>query len=220
MTEMTGRSAAIRVLVADDHPVFRDGLSADLARHPEIEVVSVAHDGAQALAELRRLDPDVAVLDLQLPGMDGIGLIEAAARDGLHTRCIILSAFEDPETVFRAFVSGAAAYLMKIVSAQAVAEAVVAVAQGQSVIPPELQGGLTAQLRKWHSSSPDNIRLTERELDVLRLAADGMAIKAIADEIFVGVTTVKTHLQRVYEKLGVNDRAGAVAAAMRRGLLE
>lgn len=209
----------IRVVVADDHPVFRDALAGHLGGRPEIEVVSVAHDGAEALAQLRRLAPDVAVLDLQLPDMDGIALIEAGVRDGLPTRYIILSAFEDPETVFRAFVAGAAAYLMKVVPAQAVADAVLAVAAGQSVIPPELQGGLTAQLRKWHSDSPDNIRLTERELDVLRLAADGMSIKSIADELFVGVTTVKTHLQRSYEKLGVNDRAGAVAAAMRRGLL-
>lgn len=210
----------IRVLVADDHPVFRDGLAEHLHGSAEIEVVGVASDGAQALAELRRLDPDVAVLDLQLPEMDGIALIEAAVREGLRTRYIILSAFEDPETVFRAFVAGAAAYLMKVISADAVAEAIRSVAAGQSVIPPELQGGLTEQLRRWHADSPDQIRLTEREFDVLRLAAEGMAIKAIADELFVGVTTVKTHLQRVYEKLGVNDRAGAVAAAMRRGLLK
>ncbi|MGW4395173.1 response regulator [Amycolatopsis nivea] len=209
----------VRVLLADDHPVYRDGLAAQLGSHAEIEVVGVSGDGVNALELLRRTEPDVAVLDLMLPGADGIEIIEQCAREGLAARCVIVSAYEDSATVYRALAAGARAYLMKIVSGQTVAETVLAVAGGATVIPTELQTGLAEELRR-QARRQEQPPLTERERDVLRLAAEGTAIKDIAAELFVGVTTVKTHLQHAYEKLGVNDRASAVAAAIRRGLLD
>ncbi|MGW4340337.1 response regulator [Rhodococcus koreensis] len=207
-----------RVLVADDHPVFRDGLARLLGEHPKIEVVGVCDDGDTALAELRRVRPDVAVLDLHLPGRDGIEVIEALEHERLPTRGIIISAFEDSATVYRAFTTGARAYLLKVVSGDTVRDTVLAVAGGATVIAPDLQTGFVEELRR-RQSGPDAPVLTARELDVLRLAADGLTIKEIAAELFVGVTTVKTHLQHVYDKLGVKDRGAAVAAGMRRGLL-
>jgi serine/threonine-protein kinase PknK len=215
VTPATG--ARTRVLIADDHPVFRDGLARLFEQHPDFEVVAVAADGDRALAELRRTVPDVAVLDLGLPGLDGIAIIEAVERDGLPTRAVIISAAEDSATVYRAIAAGAGAYLLKVVSGETVCETVLAVAGGATVIPPELQTGFAEELRR--QSGPQTATLTARELDVLRLAADGLSIKDIAAELFVGVTTVKTHLQHVYDKLGVNDRGAAVAAGMRRGLL-
>ncbi|WP_409185950.1 response regulator [Amycolatopsis sp. VS8301801F10] len=209
----------VRVLLADDHPVYRDGLAAQLGSRPEIEVVGVSGDGVGALELLRRTEPDVAVLDLMLPGADGIEIIEQCVREGLPSRCVIVSAYEDSATVYRALAAGARAYLMKVVSGETVAETVLAVAGGATVIPPELQTGLAEELRR-QARRQEQPPLTERERDVLRLAAEGTAIKDIAAELFVGVTTVKTHLQHAYEKLGVNDRASAVAAAIRRGLLD
>jgi two-component system nitrate/nitrite response regulator NarL len=206
------------VFIADDHPVYCDGLAQLLGRHPDIEVVGVSDDGERALADLRRLAPDVAVLDLRLPGLDGIAIIEALERDGLATRGIIVSAFEETATVYRAIAAGARAYLLKVVSGETVRETVLAVAGGATVIPQDLLTGFAEELRRRHAS-PDVASLTARELDVLRLAAAGMSVKSIAAELYVGVTTVKTHLQHVYDKLGVNDRAAAVAAGMRRGLL-
>lgn len=212
---MSGRT---RVLVADDHPVYLDGLARLFEQHPSIELVGVATDGAHALKDLRRTVPDVAVLDLRLPGLDGIAIIEALERDGMPTRGIIISAFEDSATVYRAIAAGARAYLLKVVSGETVCDTVLAVAGGATVIPPDLQTGFAEELRRRHAE-PEGAKLTARELDVLRLAADGLSIKDIAAELFVGVTTVKTHLQHVYDKLGVSDRGAAVAAGMRRGLL-
>lgn len=208
----------VRVIVADDHPLFREGLVRTLKLRPELQLVGETVDGRQALDQIRELAPDVAVLDVQLPDIDGIAVLQAIQREHLDTRAVVVSACYDGDTVYRALASGARGYLPKLASGDAICEAVIAVARGDSVIPSELQPGLTDQIRMRRDVA-DRPFLTPRELDILRLAADGLSTPEIATSLHVSSTTVKTHLQHVYEKLEVSDRAAAVAQAMRRGIL-
>jgi two-component system nitrate/nitrite response regulator NarL len=209
----------IGVLIADDHPVYRSGLAEALRSRPEFEVVAEAGDGETALAEIRRLAPAVAVVDLRLPDMDGIAVVEAVEREGLATRLVILSAYSDNAAVSRALAAGARAYLSKICSAKTLCDTLLAVARGDIVIPPGIQAGLGGEPRSRHDRGEASA-LTARELEVLRLTADGRSAPDIAAALAVSSATVKTHLQHVYEKLGVSDRAAAVARAIRRGLLD
>lgn len=210
-------SEPLRVLIADDHPLYRDGI-AKVFQHAGFELVGEAADGEQALAQIRRAHPDVAVLDLMLPGRDAIQVIEALEQDELPTKVMIVSAYEDSTMIYRAISAGARAYLLKLVRGEALCEAVLAVHRGETVIPPRLQNALAAELRS-RRDRPAEPRLTQRELEILRLAAEGRSTKEIADELFLAVTTVKTHLQHIYEKLEVPDRVAAVAKVMRRGWL-
>jgi two-component system nitrate/nitrite response regulator NarL len=207
----------ITVVVADDHPVFRDGVVRAVQLGGRATVVATCVDGASALAEVRARRPDVAVLDQRMPGATGTDVAAAAAADGLPTRVLVLSAFEEPDVVYRALESGVAGYLTKDASPMEIADAVVALAAGRTVLPSELMSGLAGAIRgRARETGPT---LTDREREVLSLAAEGRSAPEIAKELFLGVTTVKTHLARAYEKLGVGDRAAAVAEAMRRGLL-
>jgi two-component system nitrate/nitrite response regulator NarL len=209
----------VRVLLADDHPVYREGLAEVLQRRAELEIVAQAADGREALDAVRRLDPDVAVLDLDLPGLDGMAVLDTMQREHRRTLGVVLSAYHDSSRVYRSIASGARAYLVKTARASAIGDAVVAVARGQSVFPPELQTGLASEIRM-RSDLADRPLLSPRELDVLRLAADGLSVGEIATQLHLSAATVKSHLQHVYEKLEVSDRAAAVAQAMRRGLLD
>lgn len=209
----------VRVLLADDHPVFRDGLARALRKRAELEIVAEAADGREALDAVRRLDPDVVVLDLQLPELDGMAVLDAIQREHRRTRGVVLSAYDDSGRVYRSIASGARAYLTKAAPANAIGDAVVAVARGESVFPPEIQAGLASEIRMRRELA-DRPLLSPRELDVLRLAADGMSTAEIGARLHLSAATVKSHLQHVYEKLEVSDRAAAVAHAMRRGLLD
>jgi two-component system nitrate/nitrite response regulator NarL len=211
-------SRPLRILIADDHPVYRDGVTRVLGQRPEFEVVAEVEDGRAAVDEIRRLQPDVAVLDLRLPGLDGVSAAAALEREGSPTKVVILSAFEDSATVYRAIASGARAYLQKVVSGETLCRTIIAVARGETVIPPALQGGLASEIRARRERADDPL-LTKRELEILRLAAEGLSAPEIASRLVVSVTTVKTHLQHVYAKLEVSDRTAAVAQAIRRGLL-
>jgi len=211
-------SGLLRILLADDHPVYRDGIVAALRRRAEIEVVAQLGDGRQALEQIRQLRPDVAVLDLQMPGLDGIGVAGAVARERLSTRTLILSAYFDRQTAFQALAAGATGVLSKDASGLEIGDAVLAVARGETVLGPDVQAALAEQIR--HTARLNQTLLTERESEVLRLVADGLSAPEIAARLHLGTTTVKTHLGRVYEKLGVTDRAAAVAEAMRRNLLQ
>ena len=197
------------VVIADDHPVYRRGLAEALRACPELEVVGEAEDGAGALAELRRLAPDVAVVDLQLPDMDGIAVAETAGREGLATRVVILSARQERVLVERALAAGVCAYLPKVGPATHLCDTLLAVARGH------LPAGTRAA-----ADVAGRPALTRRELEVLRLTADGRSAPEIAQALALSTATVKTHLQHVYEKLGVSERAAAVAQAIRLGLLQ
>jgi two-component system, NarL family, nitrate/nitrite response regulator NarL len=211
-------SARTRVVVADDHPLFRDGLVRRIKERPELELVGEAGGGPEALAEIRRLQPDVAVIDVKLPDLDGIAIAAAVARDELSTRVIMLSAFQDSALVYKALAAGARAYLSKDADRQDVCDTIVSVARGKVVVPSELQAGLADQIRV--RSEVDRQHLTPREREVLRLIASGASAPQIGQRLHLSTGTVKTHLLHLYEKLGVSDRAAAVAEGMRSGLIE
>ena len=208
----------VTVVVVDDHPFFRDGVTRGLARDGRVEIVGEAGTGAEALAVIGRELPDVALVDYQLPDMNGVDVTHALRRDSVATRVLLVSAVTDGAVVFRALEEGAAGYLAKDAPRTELIDAVMQVARGETVIPGALTEGLAAQIRL--RAQPSAPALTPRELDVLKGFARGLSIPQLAAELFVAPSTVKTHTQRLYEKLDVSDRAAAVAAAMRLRLLE
>jgi two-component system nitrate/nitrite response regulator NarL len=205
-------------VVGDDHPVYRDGVVRALESSGRADVVAAVGDGHAALDAIREHDPDVALLDYKMPGVDGIGVAHAVVRDKLRTRILLLSATTEGSVVYRAIQDGAAGYLSKEADRDDIVAAVMACARGDSVLPPELVTSLASQVRA-HAQSDAPI-LSERERQILRLIADGMSVPDMARELFLAPTTVKTHIRRMYEKLGVSDRGAAVAYAMRNHLLE
>ncbi len=215
---MSSRDSKVTVLVVDDHAFFRDGLTRGLTRSGQIAVVAEAGNGRDGLEAIRREQPTVAVVDYQMPDMDGIALLHAVIREQLATRVLLLSAFTDSAVVFRALEEGAAGYLSKDADRQDIVDAVLGVARGETVVPAGLAAGLAGEIRlRANSQAP---ALSAREQQVLQAFSRGLSIPQTAAELFIEPSTVKTHTQRLYDKLGVSDRAAAVAEGMRRGLLE
>ncbi|GLZ51930.1 putative nitrate/nitrite response transcriptional regulatory protein NarL [Actinomycetospora sp. NBRC 106378] len=208
----------IRVVVADDHEMYRDGVVRALTGSGWIDVVGEADDGEAALAAIVEHRPDVALVDHRMPGLDGTEIVRRAARDGLATRIVVLSAFTDATLVYGAIEEGAAGYLPKETRRRELVEAVRTAADGGTVLPADLAAGLAGEIR--HRRADRGPALSERETEILRLMAQGLTTPAIAKQLYVAPSTVKTHVQRMYEKLEVTERAAAVAEAMRRGLLE
>jgi two-component system nitrate/nitrite response regulator NarL len=208
----------VRVLIADDHPVYRHGIQSLLGRRSELELVGEAADAHEALDAIRALEPDVAVVDLQLPDFDGITVAGALERERAPTRVVIVSASEDGAAIYRAFAHGARAYVPKVCSGELLCATILAVARGESVIPPSIQSALTREIRARRDRGDEPL-LTPRELEILRLCAEGLSGPEIASRLYLSVPTVKTHLQHLYGKLEVSDRAAAVAQGLRRGLL-
>lgn len=208
----------VRVVVADDHPLYREGVVRALSASGLIEVVAQVGDGRDALAAIEEQEPDVALLDYKLPSLDGVAIAHAVARDRRSTRVLLLSAYTESGLVYEALQTGAAGYLPKEARREQIVDSVLACARGETVVPPEMASGLVSEIRM--RAEHDGPALTEREREILRLIADGKSLPQIAQELVLGVTTVKTHVQHVYEKLGVSDRAAAVAEAMRRRLIE
>lgn len=206
------------MLVVDDHPLFRDAMVRLLRSWAEVEVIGEAASGRAALERIRRDPPDVAVVDVRMPDVDGVQLCAAVGRDGLATRVLIVSGYDDDELVYAALEAGASGYMPKDAPRDEVARAVLAVAHGEMAIAPRLAGGLASQIRlRRERTGP---LLTDREREVLALLADGRSAPEIGRTLFLATSTVKSHLAHLYEKLGVSDRAAAVAEAMRRGLIE
>jgi two-component system nitrate/nitrite response regulator NarL len=215
---MRSASTKVRVVVADDHPLYREGVVRALAATGRIEILAEAGDGREALRHIEELQPQVAVLDYKLPELDGLQVTRAVVRDELPTRVLMLSAFTESGIVYKALETGVAGYLPKEARREQIADAVLACARGDNVVPPEIASGLVSEIRL--RATNDAPALTERERQVLKSIAAGKSLPQIASELYLGVTTVKTHVQHLYEKLGVSDRAAAVAEAMRRGLIE
>ena len=214
----TFNNQRVRVVVADDHPLFREGLVRALTGSGQVEVVGEAENGPAALELIQKESPDVALLDYQMPGMDGAQVAAAVVRDELPTRVLLVSAHADSALVYHALQQGAAGYLPKESSRSEIITAVLDCAAGRDVLDPKIASGLAAEIRR--RAEPSGPTLSAREREVLKLIADGGSIPMIAKTLFLAPSTVKTHVQRLYEKLGVGDRAAAVAEAMRRGLLE
>lgn len=209
---------AIRVLTGDSQPLFRDAVARTIRQGTAFELVGEVADGRAALDAIIALQPDVAVLDLPLPTLDGDRVLRAVTRDGLPTRILFLCTGPSPDRAYRALEDGAAGLLTKHASAEQLCEAIRAAARGEVVLAHEVVGGVAHEIRLRAGSG--RVRLTERERAILRLIADGRSLPAIARDLHLALTTVKTHVSHLYEKLGVSERAAAVAEAMRRGLLE
>lgn len=208
----------IRVLIVDDHPVVRQGLRAFLSTLDGVEVAAEAADGDEALRKLRHLRPDVALLDLVMPGTDGLTVLEQAAQLDLPTRVIVLTSFSDTDLVLPAVRAGAAGYLLKDAEPRALEEAIRAVHRGEGLLHPRAAGALMREVAQPPATAPAP-DLTPREREVLVLLARGLTNRLIARELAVAEKTVKTHVSNVLAKLGVADRTQAALHAVREGLV-
>ncbi|MGP4099617.1 response regulator [Nonomuraea sp. KM90] len=217
MTDRTAEQAAeppIRLLVADDHPVVRDGLSSMFASAPGFEVVGEAADGAAAVRLAKELQPDVILMDLRMPGMDGLTAITELARVGVTSRVLVLTTYDTDTHVLPAIEAGATGYLLKDSPREDLLRGARAAARGESVLSPSVAARLMNRIR-----TPAPQLLSHRELKVLELVAAGNTNREAAALLFITEATVKSHLLNIYAKLGVNDRAAAVTEAFNRGLL-
>ena len=208
----------MRVLAADGQPLYRDAVARAIRERPELELVGQVGDGREALEAIDAAQPDVALIDRTLTGLSGNQVLNAVARDGLRTRVVLIAARPEPAEVYAALADGAAGYLTKDADARELCDAITAVARGRTVLAPELQAGIAGEIRL--RAPRDRPFMSERECETLTLIAEGLSAPQIGTTLHLSTATVKTHLQHIYEKLGVSERAAAVAEAMRRGLLE
>jgi DNA-binding NarL/FixJ family response regulator len=208
----------IRLLIADDHPVVRAGLAGLLSDEPGFEVVAEASDGDEAVRLAAATRPDVVLMDLRMPLVDGVAatgrLVAGEAGDPVP-RVLILTTYESDDQILAAIEAGASGYLLKAAPQAEIVAGIRSVAAGQSALSPQVAVRLVERMRR---PEPGTV-LTARETDVLRLVATGLSNKQIAVALGIGESTVKTHLLKVFEKLGVADRTRAVTLAMERGLL-
>jgi DNA-binding NarL/FixJ family response regulator len=205
---------AIRLIIVDDHPVVRDGLRGMLAGEPEIEVVGEASDGNEALAVVAELRPDVVLMDLRMPNLGGAAAIRRLTEQGAEARVLVLTTYDSDADVVPALEAGAIGYLLKDAPRDELLRAIRAAARGETALAPSVATRLVSQLR-----APEQEALSDRELEVLTLISQGETNAGAAGRLFISEATVKTHLLHIYAKLGVNDRAAAVATAYERGLL-
>jgi DNA-binding NarL/FixJ family response regulator len=203
----------IKLLIVDDHPVVRDGLRGMFAGDDRFAVVGEAGNGHEALAVAARAHPDVVLMDLRMPVMDGVTTIKALTEQGSTARVLVLTTYDTDSDVLPAIKAGATGYLLKDTPREELFRAVVSAQRGESVLSPTVAGRLMGNLR-----APAKEPLSQRELEVLRLISQGSSNRETATRLFISEATVKTHLLHVYAKLGVRDRAAAVAAAFERGL--
>lgn len=204
----------ISILIVDDHPVVRDGLRGMFSADPRFEVLGEASDGAEAIAAAERLQPDVILMDLRMPRADGVTAIKELAERGVPARVLVLTTYDTDSDVLPAIQAGATGYLLKDAPREDLFRAVEAAALGQAVLAPAVATRLMGQVRQ-----PETDLLSQRELQVLELVAQGSTNREAANLLFISEATVKTHLLHIYAKLGVNDRAAAVATAFSRGYM-
>jgi DNA-binding NarL/FixJ family response regulator len=217
---MTVATRAARVLIVDDQTLFRAGLGRLLNEDPRVEVVGQAADGAEAVKQAAKLKPDVVLMDLKMPGIDGIEatrqIIEAAA----DTKVLILTTFETDSNVIMALKAGASGYVLKDSTADAIVSSVVAVMSGERVMAGAVANRVLAMLTGATTPKEFYDGLTNREIEILKLLANGMANKQIAYRLKISEKTVRNHVSNTYEKLGIYDRSQAVLYAVRKGLVE
>lgn len=208
-----------RTLVADDHPIVRQGIAALLATTDDFVVVGQARDGDEAVALAASLEPDLVVMDLRMPGLDGVDATEAVLARRPSTRVVVLTTYESDESILRAIEVGASGYLLKASPEDELLAGLRAVTAGQVALAPSMAARLVGRARTGGDAVTPASPLTPRETEVLALVAQGCSNREIGRRLFVGEATVKTHLLHVFEKLGVGDRTRAVTLALERGLL-
>jgi DNA-binding NarL/FixJ family response regulator len=211
---MSEPDVVLRVLIVDDHPVVRAGLTGMLAAEPDLDVVAEAADGAEAVRLALELAPDVVLMDLRMAGVDGVEATARLAAAAPAVKVLILTTYDTDADIVRAVEAGATGYLLKDTPRGELAEAVRLAARGETVLAPVVAAKLVSRLRQ-----PAAPPLTPREREVLALVARGLANAEIGRRLFISEATVKTHLVRVFGKLGVDDRTAAVTKAMAQGLL-
>ena len=208
----------IRIVVADDHPIVRAGIVGLLETAAGIEVVGEAADGAEAVAVAEAERPDLVLMDLRMPGVDGASATAHIVAAGTGTRVLVLTTYETDDHILAAIEAGASGYLLKAAPQAEILAGIRAVAAGETVLAPSIAAKLVSRVRADAASEPAP-SLSPREREVLALVADGRSNPEIARALYLGEATVKTHLLHVFEKLGVNDRTRAVTRAMELGLL-
>ncbi|WP_097915949.1 MULTISPECIES: response regulator [unclassified Streptomyces] len=216
MTETPAR--AISLVVVDDHPVVRDGLRGMFAAAPGFEVLGEASNGVDALTAVERLDPDVVLMDLRMPGGGGVAAIAELTRRGARSKVLVLTTYDTDSDTLPAIEAGATGYLLKDAPREELFAAVRAAADGRSVLSPAVASRLMTRVRT-PAADPAETALSAREREVLALVARGTTNREIAAELFISEATVKTHLTHVFAKLGAKDRAAAVAVGYDRGIL-
>ena len=207
-------SERVRVLIVDDHPVVRTGLRGMLEGQPNLEVVGEAEGGEEAVKLTERLNPDVVLMDLRMPGMGGVVATAQIKERIPDVHVLVLTTYDSSADILRAIEAGATGYLLKDAPREELFRALRAAAQGKPLLAPEVAAHLMERIR-W----PSEETLSGRELEVLELVAQGKSNREIAGELWISEATVKSHLLHVYDKLGATDRASAVATAMKRGIL-
>ncbi|UUZ79010.1 response regulator transcription factor [Paenibacillus sp. P26] len=207
----------IRVLLVDDHEMVRMGLSAYLEMQKDIEVVGEASNGSEGVRLAKELKPDVVVMDLVMEIMNGVEATRAICRENDASRIIVLSSFLDDDQVYSVLEAGALSYLLKTAKAEQIAEAIRAAARGESVMESKVTGKMLSRIRRREEPQLHDA-LTSRELEVLRLIAEGKTNQEIAEELFIAMGTVKTHITSIFAKLEVEDRTNAALYVHRHGL--
>ncbi|MER7170598.1 response regulator transcription factor [Streptomyces mesophilus] len=215
---MTRTDATITLLIVDDHPVVRDGLRGMFHSAPGFEVLGEASTGEEAVTLTGRLDPDVVLMDLRMPGGGGVAAIAELARTGARAKVLVLTTYDTDSDTLPAIEAGATGYLLKDAPRDELFTAVRAAAEGRTVLSPAVASRLVSRVRT-PAPTPGETPLSAREREVLVLVARGTSNREIARELFISEATVKTHLTHLYAKLGVKDRAAAVAAGYDRGIL-
>jgi two-component system NarL family response regulator len=206
------RKAPIRIVVADDHPIVRSGIVANLMQQRDMKVVAEGKDGLEALALIKKYLPDVVLLDLRMPRLDGLDVVAEINALHLNTKVIVITTYENPEDIQRSVKAGARAYLLKDCSQQVLLEAVRRVYLGEIFLLPQIAQKLVDQMQ--------NPQISSRELEVLKSVASGKSNKEIGVQLFISEGTVKTHVANLLTKLEVPGRTSAVREAVRRGLLQ
>ncbi|MGB8706980.1 MAG: response regulator transcription factor [Dehalococcoidia bacterium] len=210
---------AIKILIADDHPVVREGLIAMLSREVDFKVVGEAKDGVEAVNKARELSPDVVLMDLRMPEMDGVEAMRQIRSAMPDIKFIILTTYSDDDYIFSGIEAGARAYLLKDAPREDLFKAIRSVYRGESLIQPVVASKLLDRFSQLSRRTPSGDELSERELEVLCLMAKGAANKEISAELNIAQSTVKTHIANIFQKLGVNDRTEAVTQALKKSII-
>jgi two-component system nitrate/nitrite response regulator NarL len=209
----------IKILIADDHPVVRKGISHCLGRHPQFEIVGEAANGQEAVAKARQLLPDLVLTDIDMPELNGLALTETLHKELPRIKVLILSMHRQPEFIVRIVRSGAAGYVLKDAPTEELIQAIEAVHLGQSFFSPDVASLALKQFVQGHGDGPNASSLTNREREVLTLISEGLGNKEIASRLGVGVRTVETHRERVMRKLDIHSVAGLTRFAISSGLV-
>lgn len=204
----------IRLIIVDDHPVVRAGLKGMLTNQPDLHIVGEANDGAAAVALTARLQPDVVLMDLRMPGSDGVSAIKAIKAQHLSSQILVLTTYDSDADIIPAISAGATGYLLKDTPTNELAQAIRAAARGESVLAPTVATRLMKRMR-----TPAHNKLSGREIQVLNLVSQGLSNKQISRQLHISQATVKTHLIHIFKKLDVDDRTAAVTVALKEGIL-